>query len=231
MTAQILVVSTVDVAALFPDSMLSRRNPLIASVRTAGEALRMIRESVPQLVIFDFDLGEMDAPEFCRRVRTNDDLRHTSLLFIAKSGMDTSEVDLCMAAGCNDILLRPFCPDELDRKVQKLVAVPHRRELRTLTKVEVSSERSGHFVLGHSVNISSSGMLLELDHVLPPEAQVRLQFYLHGERAPLCPIASVVRADFSGGFPRYGMKFDEIDEPSRDRIARFVVRMKSREAL
>jgi CheY-like chemotaxis protein len=231
MTSPILVVSPQGEAALFPETVLDRRSALVAVSHTGSTALETIQNGEIRLAIFSEDLGDMTAAEFCRQVRGDESTRSTSLLFVGDRKDGTQMIDLCMSFGCNDVVLRPFTPQEFDAKVQRLMRIPLRRELRTLTRVEVSSEREGHVILGHSVNISASGMLLEIDRVLPPEARVRLHFYLHGERAPIRPLASVIRADFSGGFPRYGMRFDDIDDSSRDRIIRFVVRMRSREAL
>src|SRR5207253_2339880 len=147
----------------------------------------------PSLIMFAFDLFDMMAPEFCREVRAHDDLKSTSLLVVADR--ETPEhVDLCMAAGCNDAIFRPIQRRELDAKVEKLTTIPVRRQLRTITKIEVSLEKNGRFVLGRSLNISSSGMLLEVDRMLPGDGLVRLHFYLPGDPRPLQIESQVLRA-------------------------------------
>ena len=45
--------------------------------------------------------------------------------------------------------------DELDDKISRLTKIPSRRQLRTLTRVEVSLENAGRFIMCRSMNISA----------------------------------------------------------------------------
>ena len=139
--------------------------------------------------------------------------------------------DLALSAGCNDVIFRPLQKPELDSKVERLTRIPVRRQLRTITKIEISLEKNGRFVLGRSVNISSSGILIEVDRMLPQEGPVRLHFYLPADPKPLQVAAEILRAEFSGSMPRYGMKFLESTEEDRERITRYVYRLRSRETI
>lgn len=212
------------------DSILRRRDRSCIYFASAHDALERMRHEKPRLLVFDFDLGDLTAPEFCRRVRDEENAKETSLLFIADR--DAAEhIDLCMAAGCNDIVTKPIDARELDDKVTRLTSIPSRKELRTLVKIEVAMQHNAYYMLGHSKNISASGMLLEVAQVLPPEATLRLQFYLRGEAEPVRVPARIVRAEFTGGLPRYGMQFTVMTERDKVRIEKFVSRMRSREFL
>lgn len=226
--ALILLVDSGGGGLLFSESVLQRKRHTVEVVRSGAEAMLCARRDQPRLVIFGYQLGDMTAPELCRQIRDDTNLRAISLLFVADHA-EEAEVDLCMAAGCNDIIFRPIKANELDEKVHRLTSIPARRELRTLTKIEVSVENRGYYVLGHSHNISSSGMLVEADHVFPPEAKVRLHFYLSGEVAPIRAESRVVRAQFAGGMPRYGMEFVNLTSEDRERINRYVHRLRARE--
>jgi c-di-GMP-binding flagellar brake protein YcgR len=81
------------------------------------------------------------------------------------------------------------------------------------------------------MNISASGMLLEVDKMLPGEGSIRLHFYLPGDPQPMQLKAEVLRADFSGGMPRYGVKFVGVNGEEKQRIERYVTRLRSRELL
>jgi c-di-GMP-binding flagellar brake protein YcgR len=129
------------------------------------------------------------------------------------------------------VIFRPLHKPELDEKVERLTAIPVRRQLRTITKIEVSLEKNGRFLLGRSVNISSTGMLVEVDRVLPQEGPVRLHFYLPGDPRPLQILAQVLRAEFSGAISKYGLRFVEVSDPDRERIGKFVHRIRSRETI
>jgi response regulator RpfG family c-di-GMP phosphodiesterase len=229
-TGRILLVDHSRGALTFQETILRRRDTIIITALAGSEGLQKAREEQPHLIIFGFDLFDMTAPEFCREIRNDETTKAASLLLIAdKTNPDHG--DLCLSAGCNDVIFRPIQRRELDSKVEKLTSIPVRRQLRTITKIEVSLEKNGRFVLGRSVNISSSGMLLEVDRMLPGDGVVRLHFYLPGDAVPLQLEAQVLRAEFSGTMAKYGMRFIDLQTGERDRIERYVHRLRSRELI
>ena len=227
---RILLVDHSRGALLFQETILRRRDMIIATALAGSEGLVKARVDQPSLIIFGFDLFDMTAPEFCREIRANELTRGISLLLICDR-RNHEHGDLCLSAGCNDVIFRPLHKPELDEKVERLTRIPVRRELRTMTKIEVSLEKNGRFLLGRSVNISSTGILVEIDRMLPQEGPLRLHFYLPADPRPLQVMAQVLRAEFSGSMSRYGMRFVDLEEVDRDRISRFVHRLRSRETI
>jgi c-di-GMP-binding flagellar brake protein YcgR len=92
-------------------------------------------------------------------------------------------------------------------------------------------EKNGRFVLGRSMNISATGMLLEVDRVLTTEGVVRVQFYLPGDPKALQADAEILRAEFSGTMARYGLRFINLPADEKERIEHFVNRIRSRELI
>ncbi len=214
----------------FQETILRRRGVSITSALAGSEGLQKAKNDKPNLIIFAFDLFDMTAPEFCREIRSDDDTKAISLLLVCDR--DASEHgDLCLSAGCNDVIFRPLQRRELDEKVERLTSIPVRRQLRTITKIEVSLEKNGRFVLGRSLNISATGMLIEVDRVLPGEENVRLHFFLPGDPKPLQIEAEILRAEFSGTMAKYGLKFINPNMEERERIEHFVHRLRSRELI
>jgi response regulator RpfG family c-di-GMP phosphodiesterase len=227
---RILLVDHSRGALLFQETILRRRDMMIMTALAGSQGLEKARSERPNLIIFGYDLFDMTAPEFCREIRSDDDTRAISLLLVCDRE-NNEHGDLCLSAGCNDVIFRPLHKPELDEKVERLTRIPVRRQLRTITKIEVSLEKNGRFLLGRSVNISSTGMLIELDRLLPQEGPVRLHFYLPGDPKPLQLLAQVLRAEFSGAMSKYGLRFVEPSETDRERISRFVHRIRSRETI
>lgn len=217
-------------ALLFQETILRRRDMQIKTALAGSEGLARAREEKPNLIIFGFDLFDMTAPEFCREIRNDAATRSISLLLVCDRTQQ-DHGDLCLSAGCNDVIFRPLQKPELDEKVERLTSIPVRRQLRTITKIEISLEKNGRFVLGRSVNISSSGILVEVDRMLPHEGPVRLHFYLPADPRPLQIVAEVLRAEFAGSMSKYGMRFVDPTEEDRQRISRYVHRLRSREAI
>ena len=226
---RILLVDHSRGSLMFQETILRRRETIITTALSGSEALLKARDQQPQLVIFGFDLFDMSAPEFCREIRADDATRGISLLLVSER--DTDHGDLCMAAGCNDVIYRPLRRDELDGKVQKLTSIPVRRELRTITKIEVSLEKDGRFFLGRSVNISSTGMLVETDRVLPGTGPIRLHFFLPGDAKPMQIESEILRAEFTGTMARYGVHFLNATDDERTRVEAYVHRLRSRELI
>lgn len=226
----ILLVDRSRGSLLFPETILRRRNTIVITALGGCEGLQRAREERPHLIVFGYDLFDMAGPEFCREIRSDEGTHTTSLLLVADHA-NPEHAELCLSAGCNDVIYRPILRRELDHKVQKLTAIPVRKKLRTITKIDVSLEKNGRFVLGRSLNISANGMLLEVDRVLPGDSDVRLHFYLPGDARPLELQAHVLRAEFTGTMAKYGLQFITVTEDERQRIERYVERLRSRELL
>ncbi|HXI14069.1 MAG TPA: response regulator [Thermoanaerobaculia bacterium] len=228
-SSRILLVDHSGNSLTYQETLLRRRQGILTLVSSGEEALTRIREERPTLVMFSFDLFDMTAPDLCRTVRNDEAIASTSMLLISSADKE-AEIDLCMAAGCNDVILRPFTKRELEQKIARLTEIPVRRQLRTLTRIEVSLEKKGFFLLGHSLNLCATGMLLEADHVISAESLIRVHFYIPGDPSPLAFDAQIVRAEFSGSH-RYGLQFQQVTDRDRERIEFFVKRVRSRELL
>jgi len=221
----ILVVSAEEVP-FGSQTAIRRSDNRILRARHGTEALGLIPACKPRLVVFSSQLGDIDAPLFCRTVRDDDTTKGTSLLVVV--GEDDAEMaDLCLAAGCNDAIHRPVDEAEFDRKISRLTSIPVRKELRTLVKLELRIEKEDGFLLGHSVNISKSGMLVQTSHVLAPEANVFLRFYLQHDPEPMKVESQIVRAEFTGGMPRYGVRFVAMAAAHRERLERFLDKLRT----
>lgn len=227
---RILLVDHSRGALLFQETILRRRDMLIMTALAGSEGLVKARMERPNLIIFGFDLFDMSAPDFCREIRTDEHTRGISLLLVCDRDRH-EHGDLCLSAGCNDVIFRPLHKPELDEKVERLTSIPVRRQLRTITKIEVSLEKNGRFVLGRSMNISATGILIEVDRMLPQDGPMRLHFYLPADPKPLQLMAEVLRAEFSGSMSKYGMRFLDMSEDDRERISRFVHRIRARETI
>jgi uncharacterized protein (TIGR02266 family) len=225
---RILLVDQSRGSLLFQESILRRREASIVTALAGSEGIEIARKDRPQLIMFAFDLFDMTAPEFCREIRADAITRTISLLLVCERE-SPEHADLCLSAGCNDVIYRPLERNELDDKVARLTTIPSRRELRTLTRIEVSVENNGRFLIGRSINVSANGMFLELDRVLPSEGRIRLHFYLPADPKPLQLECEVLRAEFAGTAAKYGVRFTRLDSEERSRIERYVRRLRSRE--
>ncbi len=229
-SGRILLVDQSRGTLAFQETILRRRGVTITTALAGSEGVEKAKKEQPQIIIFGFDLFDMTAPEFCREIRAEESTKMISLLLVCDREK-TEYADLCLSAGCNDIIYRPLERRDLDEKVERLTSIPVRRQLRTLTRIEVSLEKNGRFVIGRTLNISANGMLVELDRVLPSEDKVRLHFYLPGDAKPLQLEAEILRAEFSGTMAKYGLRFLNAGPDEKKRIEHYVHRLRARELI
>ena len=89
----------------------------VRTARSGAEALAAAHERVPDLVLLDVDMPEMNGYEICRRFRDDPDLRAVPILFL--SGLDASEDKLAgFAAGGVDYITKPFRIDEVRARLE-----------------------------------------------------------------------------------------------------------------
>ena len=117
---RILLVDHSRGAMLFQETILRRRGTSVITALAGSEGLVKARAEQPHLIIIGFDLFDMTAPEFCRAIREDELTRGVSLLLVCERE-NAQHGDLCLAAGCNDVIFRPLQRNDLDAKVEMYV--------------------------------------------------------------------------------------------------------------
>lgn len=120
--AEVLIV---DDSKFFRELVADVLKPLQLHFLMAGdgsEALQIIRQKRPALVILDLNLPGMSGYELIRQVREELSLRDLRLL--AMSGVYRKETDAAevQAAGADDFVSKSFKPEQLQVRVKKLLA-------------------------------------------------------------------------------------------------------------
>ena len=84
------------------------------------EALEMIARQMPDMVILDIIMPEMDGIEVCRRIRADPFLARMPVLFLTAKGRP-SDVAQGLDAGGDDFLVKPFEVIELPARIRALL--------------------------------------------------------------------------------------------------------------
>lgn len=86
----------------------------------AEEALDLLENHIPDLVLLDVRLPKVDGIEICRRIKSSSNSRISSILVIMISAKDSpDDLKEALNAGANDYLIKPFGHDELIDMVKK----------------------------------------------------------------------------------------------------------------
>ena len=92
----------------------------VSIARDGEQALRMVRESRPDLVVLDVMLPVVNGFEVCQRIKNDPGLRDVKILMLTAHGRKI-EMTRGLEAGANAYMTKPFATRELLRAVSELL--------------------------------------------------------------------------------------------------------------
>jgi len=84
----------------------------VIEAENGEEAIKIITQKTPDLVLLDYKMPKMDGREVCRRIKKDILLRHLPIIMVTGKGEITDKVD-GIDAGADDYIVKPFEPEEL----------------------------------------------------------------------------------------------------------------------
>ncbi len=82
------------------------------------EGLKQVEQENPDLVIVDVMMPGIDGREVTRRLRAGSKTKDLPIL-AATVLFHTEDIHSCLAAGCNDVLSKPFTLQQLKDRLEK----------------------------------------------------------------------------------------------------------------
>ncbi len=119
----ILVVDDLEQNLRLLDAVLSPRGYEVRTADSGEEALRVLVDHPPDLVLLDILMPGLDGYEVCRRIREDPATAFLPVVMITASG-DQEKV-LAIEAGADDFIAKPFDQAELLARVASLLRVKH----------------------------------------------------------------------------------------------------------
>jgi len=84
----------------------------VRTCETGTEALDMIRERLPDLVLLDLMIPEVDGLEVCRGLKTDSATEHVPVIMLTAKGEEVDRI-VGLELGADDYVVKPFSPREL----------------------------------------------------------------------------------------------------------------------
>jgi YesN/AraC family two-component response regulator len=84
------------------------------------EGLETAIETIPDLIITDLMMPEMDGIEFCNRIRKDQRINHIPVVMLTAKADKASKLE-GLETGADDYLVKPFDVDELQVRVKNLI--------------------------------------------------------------------------------------------------------------
>ncbi len=91
-----------------------------------GEALSMTRKQLPNLIMLDIMLPDMNGYDVCRELRTTTRTSHVPIIFLTQRD-ERSDRIAGLELGADDYVTKPFDIEELKLRVQNAIAAANRQ--------------------------------------------------------------------------------------------------------
>jgi DNA-binding response OmpR family regulator len=189
-------------------------------IKSGHEALEIHRKERADLLIITPDFPDMTCEELCHIIRGDDVLKRISILLVCSK--EPSDIERCVRCGASDYLTQPLAPAVFLWKVTRLLNVSERTSYRVVVKVTRNDIPYAAHIFCSSKNISSSGVLLETDHVFNIGEKLTCSFFLPNS-IRIVTEGQVMRfQNEENGLIEYGVRFVDPSTSVELQIASFV---------
>lgn len=101
--------------------LMKKENYHVFIARDGAEALAIIGSEIPDAIILDIMMPEVDGYEVCETVKNTDATAHTKIIFLSAKSKE-EDIQKGYDMGADLYLTKPFSTRKLVKEVQKLVA-------------------------------------------------------------------------------------------------------------
>jgi diguanylate cyclase (GGDEF)-like protein len=148
-------------------SILSKENYDIAVAFDGSSAIKMMEQHIPDLILLDVLMPDMDGYAVCRKIRNSDRYRNVPVIFLTAKAEEADIVNGFENGGV-DYLTKPFHAGELLARVKTHLELKRARE--ELYELTIIDELTGLYNRRHITN--------QLDHEVHRAGRYNLNFCL-----------------------------------------------------
>jgi two-component system phosphate regulon response regulator PhoB len=120
MTPHILVVEDEDSLATLLQYNLQKEGYDVALAGDGEEALLLVDERLPDLIVLDWMLPKVSGIEVCRRLRQRNETRNVPIIMLTARGEETDRVR-GLDTGADDYVVKPFSMTELTARIRAVL--------------------------------------------------------------------------------------------------------------
>ena len=92
----------------------------VVEATNGQEAVDMAPEVQPDLIMLDVRMPKLSGYEACERLKAQDSTKDFPIVFLSARGQD-QEIKYGLGLGAVEYILKPFAPDELQKRVSSLL--------------------------------------------------------------------------------------------------------------
>ena len=99
---------------------LKKRGFDVRNASNGEEAMLLIKESIPHLLLLDWMMPPPSGIQICRQIRKNKSTNKLPIIILTARGEQDDKV-LGLEAGADDYIVKPFSPSELLARIRALL--------------------------------------------------------------------------------------------------------------
>lgn len=120
MTPNILVVEDEDSLATLLQYNLKKEGYSVTMAGDGEEALLLVDEKLPDLIVLDWMLPKLSGIEVCRRLRQRNETRNVPIVMLTARGEETDRIR-GLDTGADDYVVKPFSMTELAARIRAVL--------------------------------------------------------------------------------------------------------------
>ena len=120
MTVKILIADDEPNILISLEYLMKREGFEVHLARDGREALAMLQQERPRLVLLDVMMPHLSGFEVCQALRADEALKDTLVLMLTAKGRDT-DVAKGLGVGADGYMTKPFSTKELVQKVRSML--------------------------------------------------------------------------------------------------------------
>lgn len=97
--------------------------------KNGREGLELAQKTVPDLIVSDIMMPEMDGIELCNKLKDDDKTDHIPVVLLTAKATQSDKLD-GLSTGANDYITKPFDAEELRIRIKNLLSIREKLQLR-----------------------------------------------------------------------------------------------------
>ncbi len=121
--------------------ILSKEGYEIRSSATGDEALNLLNEIKPDVILLDFKMPGLDGVEVCKRIRANENTKNIPIIMITAYPHEKTEA---LRAGVDDFLDKPADPLDVCMRIKCVLKIGKLNDELKRTKAYLDELKKNH---------------------------------------------------------------------------------------
>ncbi len=212
---KILIVDDVKFSVEIGKSFLESTGCELLSAFNGAEALEVARRERPDIVLTDLFMPGMNGDDLCREIKTDPETKSIPVIILTAANNPENQ-EKGLEAGCDGLLSKPYSKGDIIEEVKKYINIICRKDKRVPVSFDVTYECNGDICDGKVLDLSCSGMFLQVEDKLPLGGEATFLLNIAGKVGDFKVRGEVVRLVSNGSVNSYdkesgmGILFKEI---------------------